>query len=534
MKKGKKILIRILSIVFVLTFASCSAKSNDAGYMGDYIGNMGAKGTNEYYDADSSEKDGRIIENTFVPVEKSDTSTFSADVDTASYAFVRGLINNGTSLDGLMNVAKANLIRTEELVNYFDYKYAEPTDGEMFGATATIARTPWNEETYLLMLGLKAKDVEQATSNNLVFLIDVSGSMSSENKLPLLKKAFSYLVDQLDGDDTVSIVTYASGVDVVLDGAEGNKSEKIMSAVNKLKAKGSTYGEAGIKKAYEVAETHMKPDGNNRIIIASDGDMNVGVSDPKELEKLIETKRNSGVFLSVLGFGNGNYRDDNMSAIAQKGNGVYYYIDSEREAQYIFGDAILSTLYTVAKDVKFQLKFDKEYVREYRLIGYENRLLNTEDFDDDTKDAGEVGAGHTLTVCYELKLTDNALTESSEDEDSDSADVDWMKLSIRYKEVKSEVSELREINIGKENVTEIPDDDFDFATSVIEFAMLINRSAYANKDIRIDNIIEELEKLNLDDSKKKEFCDLLKTLNINSEQDKKVKTPKTSSEMSES
>jgi Ca-activated chloride channel family protein len=337
--------------------------------------------------------------------------------------------------------------------------------------------------------------------------------MRSAAKLPLLKQAFSYLVDQLDENDTVSIVTYAGSERVVLEGATGNKKEIILAAINDLASGGSTNGEAGIVKAYEIAEANFKADGNNRIIIASDGDLNVGIRNPEQLEKLVEDKRKSGVFLSVLGFGSGNFRDDNMSAIAQTGNGVYHYIDTAAEAERIFATSLLSTIYTVAKDVKFQLKFDKNYVSEYRLIGYENRLLNNEDFDDDTKDAGEVGAGHTLTVCYELKLTDAALDTTDEESGTDNDEqANWIKLSIRYKEIDSEVSELREIDLGEGQLTDTPDEDFVFASTVIEFSMLIRDSAYNKADRSVGDLIEILQGLELD-KEKTEFRDLLKKIN---------------------
>ena len=537
MKKAQRFLISILSIILVLTLASCNAsKSGDFAdgngeydFVGDVNGSIN-RPTNEYgepnFSPDGGTKDdaemapgsaeqspdsqltNEIAENPFVKVEEMDTSTFSADVDTASYTFLRKLINDGFSLSEIQNVAKSNVIRTEEIVNYFDYSYTDAPEGEMFGTKATIAKSPWNENTYLLMLGLKAKELEDRADNNLVFLIDVSGSMSGENKLPLLQKAFSYLVEQLDENDTVSIVTYAGNERVALPATSGNKKEIIINAINNLTAGGSTNGEAGIKKAYEIAEANFKPDGNNRIIIASDGDLNVGISKPADLEKLVEEKRDSGIFLSVLGFGTGNFRDDNMSAIAQTGNGVYHYIDCAAEAERIFSDSLLSTIYTVAKDVKFQLTFDKNFISEYRLIGYENRLLANEDFEDDTKDAGEVGAGHTLTVCYELKLCD-AAPDTADEGGADNGVVDnWVKLSIRYKQPDSDVSELREIYIGEKNMTVEPDEDFVFATTAIEFSMLVRNSKYRNTETTLEDLIGRLSDMTLDEAKS-EFVELL-------------------------
>ena len=524
MKKAQLILITLIAILSLLCFASCNAMDEALGDAGGMDGMNGAPNSpGDIYcepsfkyeppieedvspDAPIEDKPNenvnKIFENPFVKVETMDTSTFSADVDTASYTFLRKMINSGYSFEELKDIARANVIRTEEMVNYFNYSYASAPEGEMFGTKATIARSPWNEDTYLLMLGLKAKELETRTANNLVFLIDASGSMSSADKLPLLQEAFVFLTEQLDENDTVSIVTYAGSERVVLEGASGNKKQTIIDAINDLKAGGSTNGEAGINKAYEIAEANFKPGGNNRIILASDGDLNVGIRDPEQLEKLVEEKRNSGIFLSVLGFGTGNFRDSNMSAIAQTGNGVYHYIDCSAEAERIFTDSLLSTIYTVAKDVKFQLTFDKDCISEYRLIGYENRMLANEDFDDDTKDAGEVGSGHTLTVCYELKLNERRTEEVK---------TNWIKLAIRYKQPDAEISKLCEYYFGDEQIAGEPDEDFVFATTVIEFSMLLRNSKYAKNEITLESLIERLDGLTLD-TYKAEFKSLLNTL----------------------
>ena len=535
MKKAQRIIISVIAFILVISMAACAAapKNEDGIFdiMGDagmnnapgYPNYNGNKVTNEYgegsfapsEDADESPADApveegvnkdeavdqSIYENPFIKVEDMDTSTFSADVDTASYTFLRKMINQGYSLSELQNTAKYNVLRTEEMVNYFKYDYASPAENEAFGVNATISKSPWNDETYLMMLGIKATEIEEKTANNLVFLIDASGSMASADKLPLLQEAFVFLTEQLDENDTVSIVTYAGSERVVLEGASGNKKQAIIDAINNLKAGGSTNGEAGINKAYEIAEANFKPGGNNRIILASDGDLNVGIRDPEQLEKLVEEKRNSGIFLSVLGFGTGNFRDANMSAIAQTGNGVYHYIDCSAEAERIFTDFLLSTIYTVAKDVKFQLTFDKEYVSEYRLIGYENRMLANEDFDDDTKDAGEVGSGHTLTVCYELKLKNRETEEIRPD---------WVKLAIRYKQPDADISKLCEYYFGDVQIVE-PDENFVFATTVIEFSMLLRNSKYAKNEITLESLIERLDGLTLD-TYKAEFKSLLNTL----------------------
>ena len=536
MKKAQRIIISVIAFILVISMAACAAAPKGEDGMFDIMGDAGMnnapgypnydgnKVTNEYgegsfapsEDADVSPEDApieegvnkdevvdqSIYENPFIKVEEMDTSTFSADVDTASYTFLRKMINQGYSLSELQNTAKYNVLRTEEMVNYFKYDYASPAENEVFGVNATISKSPWNDDTYLMMLGIKATEIEEKTANNLVFLIDASGSMASDDKLPLLQEAFVFLTEQLDENDTVSIVTYAGSERVVLKGASGDKKQTIIDAINDLKAGGSTNGEAGINKAYEIAEENFKPGGNNRIILASDGDLNVGIRDPEQLEKLVEEKRNSGIFLSVLGFGTGNFRDANMSAIAQTGNGVYHYIDCSAEAERIFTDSLLSTIYTVAKDVKFQLTFDKDCVSEYRLIGYENRMLANEDFDDDTKDAGEVGSGHTLTVCYELKLKERKTEEVK---------TNWIKLAIRYKQPDAEISKLCEYYFGDGQLAGEPDEDFVFATTVIEFSMLLRNSKYAKNEITLESLIERLDGLTLD-TYKAEFKSLLNTL----------------------
>jgi len=503
-----------LATCFSLFFTGC--------YGADKNNMEGMGGVNDYYGpaADGVNKDpsymgtpvnpdsedyGKFIENQFILTENEPTSTFSSDVDTASYAYFRKLVNSGYDLTELKKYAGKSF-RTEEFINYFSYSGNAPKDNELFGVKAQISKCPWNPETELLLMTLKAKEALPSAGNNLVFLIDVSGSMSSADKLPLLKKAFEYLVSALGENDTVSIVTYAGGERVVLDGCMGSKAEMIISAVNSLGAGGSTNGEAGIKKAYEIAEKHFIEGGNNRIIMASDGDLNVGVSSSEELKALVESKRDNGVYISTLGFGTGNYKDSNMEAIADNGNGVYYYIDGETEAEKIFGEDIVSTLYTVAKDVKFQLTFDPEYVESYRLVGYENRLLNNEDFTDDKKDAGEVGAGHTVTVCYELRMTEKAYDWQYD------AIRTFMTFAVAYKNPDENFSNYNEYSIYDTVYKNDPDDDFKFAAALIELSMLLRGSEYLG-DIGIDDIYTAVNALDLSgDRYKTEFRELLKKL----------------------
>ena len=438
------------------------------------------------------------VENPFISTTVSNVSTFSADVDTASYAYFRKLVNSGYSLKELTYSGTA--FRTEEFINYFKYDVATPAEGELFGVTTEITPCPWNGEAVLLRLTLQAEKAKPVAGNNLVFLIDVSGSMSSADKLPLLKKAFSYLVGNLGENDVVSIVTYSGKEAVVLDGCQGSKGELILKAINSLEASGSTNGEAGLTRAYQLAEANYIEGGNNRIIMASDGDLNVGISSQKDLVSYIEAKRDQGVYLSVLGFGTGNYKDNKMEALADNGNGVYYYIDGESEAEKVMGTDIFGTLYTVAEDVKLQLTFSKERVEAYRLIGYENRMLNEEDFEDDTKDAGEVGASHQVTVCYELKLCDGAVEDPI------------VTLAVRYKNPGEPISMLNEYDLGDEICSNTMDGDMRFLTAVIETCMILRQSQYLG-DVTIDSVLDDLYSLDLSAyPEREEFRELVKTL----------------------
>ena len=519
----KKVIALILTLALLTpALVSCGAKSgeikdaigginnspNDLLYAGQdkYDHLLDGEANEEMEDAimpsvpDKNEIVSMFIENKFIKTSVESVSTFSSDVDTASYSYLRRLIDQGYSLSEIIATAGVS-IRTEELINYFDYSYPSPSGDELFSATMKIAPCPYNDEAVLMMLGLKAKEIEYAEKNNLVFLIDVSGSMNSNDKLGLLKKTFSHLTDKLGDDDVISIVTYSGNEEVVLDGCSGAKKDKILKAVNSLSAKGSTNGEAGLKKAYQLAEKHYIQGGNNRIIMASDGDLNVGISSVEELKSFIEQKRDSGTFLSVLGFGMGNYKDAQMETIADCGNGVYYYIDSEAEAEKVFGTDIFSTLYTIAKDVKLQLTFDRDLIDSYRLVGYENRLLNKEDFENDRKDAGDLGAGHSVTVCYELILKDGA----------EKSDTDWMKLAVRYKEPDGEKSKLEEYFFSRKNYTAEPNANFRFVCSVVEFSMLLHNSKYA-QDITLDGIREDLGGMSLTDEYRVQFRDMIRDL----------------------
>jgi len=338
-------------------------------------------------------------------------STFSADVDTASYSNLRRIINEG----GVLSQIPAGAVRIEEMLNYFNYDFIMPEEGKPFALNAQVADCPWNPDSRLMILGLQAQGLRDGyLGSNLVFLIDVSGSMSAPNKMELLKPAFCFLADQLTEHDTISIVTYANGVDTVLSGVNGSETQRIKDAINGLNTNGGTNGSDGILRAYALAEEHFQEGGNNRIILASDGDMNVGVTSVDDLHDLVTYKRHTGVYLSVLGFGAGNYKDDKMETLAHHGNGNYFYIDSLDEAKKVLGTDLMANMVSVADDVKLQVEFNPDVIESYRLIGYDNRRLNDEDFLDDTKDAAEMGAGHQMIVAYEIIMKEKP--EATEEE----------------------------------------------------------------------------------------------------------------------
>lgn len=415
----------------------------------------------------SGEEYGEIHENGFLSVSEQPLSTFSADVDTASYSNVRRMLLDGYELSWIPK----DSVRLEEMINYFSYDYDGPKSGEPFGVNTEITRCPWNEDSYLMMVGLQteAVDFSETPPSNLVFLIDVSGSMYSEDKLPLLQQSFAMLSSNLTSKDRVSIVTYAGEDRIVLQGAKGSDTQTIIDALERLNASGSTNGSAGIETAYELAEEYFIPGGNNRVILATDGDLNVGLTSVDELEELISGKKESGVYLSVLGFGTGNIKDNKMETLADKGNGNYAYIDSLNEARKVLVEEMGATLVTVAKDVKLQMEFNPDVVSEYRLIGYENRALANEDFTDDTKDAGEVGAGHCVTVLYEIKLTPGAASTAA---------TVWSTLHIRYKEPQENRSTQLDYTIGTESIHRKPSENILFAGCVAQFGMLLRDSDY--------------------------------------------------------
>ncbi len=422
-------------------------------------------------------------ENGFKATDKDPQTTFSIDVDRAAYTNVRRFIMQNGQLP------PKDAVRIEEMINYFDYNYAQPRGKDLINIETEISDSPWNKNLKILHIGLQAKTIstKNLPASNLVFLIDVSGSMSEQNKLPLVKTAFKLLTDQLREQDHVAIVVYAGAAGLVLPPTSGKEKNKIKDALDNLSAGGSTAGGAGIELAYKTALDNFVKGGNNRVILATDGDFNVGVSSNVGLETLVENKRKSGIFLSVLGFGMGNYKDSKMETLSDKGNGNYAYIDNLLEAEKVFVKEFGGTLFTVAKDVKLQLEFNPKYVKAYRLIGYENRVLANEDFKNDAKDAGEMGSGHTVTAIYEIipagvessflpdKLKYQQFTQTFMGLNSEEV----CTVKIRYKQPDSDKSMqmeelVKDAHIASEKTTE----NFRFSMAVAEFGLLLRNSDF--------------------------------------------------------
>lgn len=433
----------------------------------------------------NTENYAHLNQNAIKRVTEHPVSTFSIDVDTGSYSNMRRFINSG-------KLPRQDAIRVEELINYFSYQYPEPKSNAPFGVTTEIAPTPWNKNTYLLHVGVKGLDVSKKNlpASNLVFLIDVSGSMRSANKLGLLKTSLKLLTKQLRSQDKISIVVYAGASGIVLEPTDGNKTATISYALDKLAAGGSTNGGAGIKLAYSVAEQAFIKGGINRIILATDGDFNVGTVNFEALTDLVEQKRKSGISLTTLGFGSGNYNDHLMEQLADKGNGNYQYIDTLNEAQKVLVDEMSSTLQTIAKDVKIQIEFNKSMVAEYRLIGYENRMLKREDFNNDKVDAGDIGAGHTVTALYEISLVGSQgqsvdqLRYNNSNESLLSKSVingELAFLKIRYKAPNKDTSELLTFPLQRNaiiNELGKTSDRFRFAAAVAAFGQMLKGGKY--------------------------------------------------------
>ncbi|MCC3214748.1 von Willebrand factor type A domain-containing protein [Chryseobacterium sp. X308] len=440
---------------------------------------------NESYDA--------FVENPFELTRSQPLSTFSIDVDNASYSNVRRMINNGQTVD-------KNAVRIEEMVNYFKYDYPQPKNGDPFSINTEYSDSPWNPKHKLFKIGLQGKNIpiDKLPASNLVFLIDVSGSMNEENKLPLLKSSFKVLLNQLRPKDKVGIVVYAGSAGMVLPPTSAGERDKIIEALDRLQAGGSTAGGAGIELAYKLAQESFVKEGNNRIIIATDGDFNVGMSSTSDLKTLIEDKRKSGVFLTCLGFGMGNYKDNTLETLADKGNGNFAYIDNMQEANKFLGKEFAGSMYAIAKDVKIQIEFNPEYVKSYRLIGYENRKLKNEDFANDKIDAGELGSGHTVTALYEVIPADvksnfapkESTLKYTRNTSSKEFGEELATIKFRYKKPDGDKS-IEITKVIKEDKSSVSP-DFKFASSVAWFGLVLRNSELITKKDLSD--IENLAK----------------------------------------
>lgn len=476
--------LAILAGLFLPALAKAKAKAQRVSFRVDHLleAELGSGSPTRY--GFNTESYDRIVDNPFLAARENPLSTFGIDVDTASYSNIRRFLNGG-------QMPPKDAVRIEEMLNYFAYRYPQPTNEHPFSVTLDATVCPWNKEHQLVRIGLKAKEItsEKRAPCNLVFLIDVSGSMESPNKLPLVQSALEMLVQQLSDEDRVAIVVYAGNSGLVLDSTACADRNTILRAIKRLRAGGSTNGGEGIGLAYATAVKHFIKDGVNRVILCTDGDFNVGVTSAGDLTRLITAKAKSGVFLTVLGFGMGNYKDSTLEKLADLGNGNYGYIDDLKEARKLLVEQLNGTLVTVAKDVKLQIEFNPARVQAYRLIGYENRLLRKEDFNDDAKDAGDIGAGHTVTALYELVANGKAVALPAVDplkyqtppgEAAPSAELFTVKL--RYKQPQADSSQLLAVSFVPPTVPpKEANVDFQFVSAVAAFGMLLRDSEYKGK-----------------------------------------------------
>jgi Ca-activated chloride channel family protein len=466
----------VVTVAVVGALAACSGSGTSDGMSAPDVAYDGSVAPEEWRQApiDEQEEYDDSAEQPFQDVTTSPLSTFASDVDTASYSNLRRQLRQGVAPEG---------VRIEELVNYFDYGYPAPEPGAVdpFTVTTQVADAPWAPGHQLAMIGVQATAAKPTSrGNNIVFLLDVSGSMDEPNKLPLLAASFELLVEQLDEDDTVSIVTYAGSDQVLADSVPGDQREELVQILGELEAGGSTGGAQGLQTAYELAADNFVEGGNNRVILATDGDFNVGPSTPEQMTDLIEEHARIGVYISVLGFGMGNLKDSTMEAIADHGNGNYAYIDTLQEARKVLVDEFDSTMFVVAQDLKVQVELNPATVAQYRLLGYDNRRLEDEEFDDDTKDAGDVGAGHAVTAFYEIVPADGAPVDDLDYQDVETGrSSDYLTVHVRYKQPGSTTSTEVVFPARADTYTARPTSDFRFASAVVEFALTVTGSQNA-------------------------------------------------------
>ena len=465
----------------------------------------------------NTEEYDKIVENEFLAAKLNPLSTFSIDVDNAAYSNVRRMLNNNRMPD-------KGAVRIEEMINYFSYDYPNPTGKHPFSIITETGECPWNVNHKLLHIGIQGKklDYNDLKPSNLVFLLDVSGSMENSNKLPLLRKSLKLLLNELSQNDKVSIVVYAGAAGLILPPTNASQKDKIIKALDELHAGGSTAGGAGIQLAYKIAKDAFIKDGNNRVILATDGDFNVGTSSTSTLVNLIEEKRKDDIYLTILGFGMGNYKDGRMEQISNAGNGNYFYIDNIKEAEKVFVKEMRANMFTIAKDVKIQIEFNPKQVKAYRLIGYENRVMAKEDFNDDKKDAGELGAGHTVTALYELVPTssnekfgedvDDLKYQNTKTNKYAGSTNEVLTLKLRYKPINSDKSILISKTVKYDNKElKNTSNNFKFSAAVASFGMLLRDSKF--KGSSNYNLSTLLAKESLGDDKndyRKEFMRLVK------------------------
>lgn len=475
----------------------------------------------------------RVNESGFLSTKTNPLSTFSADVDNASYTNIRAILRENLCTlvesedgekynygHGYYSFDNMHDIRIEEMLNYFSFSDNNESN-DVFAIKSEIADTPWNKDTKLMTVNIKAKELpaEEETGSNLVLLIDTSGSMNEYNKMGLVKTSSKMLIDNLSDMDVLSIVTYSGSFELLADGvAVENNRERLYEIIDSLGASGGTNGSGGIETAYKVAEKYKNSHSNSRIIMFSDGDLNVGVTSADGLERLVESKRDKGIYLTILGFGLGNYKDTKMEVLADKGNGNYYYIDSLKEGYRVLVDKLTSTLRSAADDVKFQIEFNPNYVKAYRKIGYENRDLADADFSDDTKDAGEVGYGHEVTLVYELVLNDSQMVIPEiglkyQSTEATGNETDFATLNIRYKNPGESTSNLIDYVIDNSKYTETPSDDWKFISDVVGFGLLVNGSKYIN-ELELGQIIDSLSNSDLTDDDRMEFLAIVELYNL--------------------
>ena len=500
MKSGMKIKV-ITGLILTGIMWSCHENSmqSEAKYYNDNLAEEAYYVSEDLVDETNTEDFNtesydRIYENQFYTVMDEPLSTFSIDVDNASYANIRRFLENG-------QLPPKDAVRIEEMVNYFDYNYDQPRGKHPFAFETEVATCPWNTEHQLVHIGIQGKmiDYDELKPSNLVFLIDASGSMSDRNKLPLLKQSLELLLEELGDEDHVAIVTYAGSAGLVLPSTPARQKYKILEALDRVNAGGSTAGGEGIQLAYDVAKRNLIEGGNNRVILATDGDFNVGMSSTGELIRLIEDKRKDDIYLTICGFGMENYKDSQMEQISNAGNGNYFYIDNKEEARKVFVTEMRANMFTIARDVKIQVEFNPQNVLSYRLIGFENRVMENQDFDNDLKDAGELGAGHTVTALYEivpahkagapiqnLKYQKRTVVEGAKSE--------LMTLKFRYKPIDNDRSNLISTFINaSENEFDRSSGNFKFSAAVAGFGMLLRDSQYKG-DLTYEQVLDMAEK----------------------------------------